>query len=54
MKEKKEGLGEEVGHGDNFPGLAKMCLILEKIEMVTREKLNSNSFEFNSNGLNKD
>ena len=30
MKEKKEGLGEEVGHGDNFPGLAKICSFQEK------------------------
>ena len=30
MKEKKEGLGEEVGHGDNFSGLAKMSLFREK------------------------
>ena len=29
-KEKKEGLGEEVGHGDNFSGLAKMSLFREK------------------------
>ena len=29
-KEKKEGLGEEVGHGDNFSGLAKMSLTQEK------------------------
>ena len=28
-KEKKEGLGEEVGHADNFPGLTKMCLFRE-------------------------
>ena len=28
-KEKKERLGEEVGHADNFPGLTKMCLFRE-------------------------
>ena len=29
-KEKKERLGEEVGHTDNFPGLTKMSLIQAK------------------------
>ena len=29
-KEKKEGLGEEVGHADSFPELTKMSLIQEK------------------------
>ena len=29
-KEKKEGLGEEVGHADSFPELTKMCLFREK------------------------
>ena len=29
-KEKKERLGEEVGHTDNFPGLTKMSLFQEK------------------------
>ena len=29
-KEKKEKVGMETGHGDNFTGLAKMILIQEK------------------------
>ena len=28
-KKKKGGVGEEVGHTDNFPGLTKMCLFRE-------------------------
>ena len=28
-KEKKGGVGEEIGHSDNFPGLTKMCLFQE-------------------------
>ena len=28
-KKKKGGVGEEVGHADNFPGLTKMCLFQE-------------------------
>ena len=29
-KKKGGGVGEEVGHADNFPGLTKMSLIQEK------------------------
>ena len=29
-KKKEGGVGEEVGHGDYFPELAKMCLFREK------------------------
>ena len=29
-KKKEGGVGEEVGHADNFPELTRMCLFLEK------------------------
>ena len=30
LKEKKEKVGVESGHGDNFHGLVKMCTVHEK------------------------
>ena len=45
--------GQEFGHGDNFPGLAKMRLFQEKMVWARLQELNSKSFEFNSNCLNK-
>ena len=41
---------KEFGQGDNFPG---MSLIPEKMEWARLQGLNSKSFEFNSNGLNR-
>ena len=52
-KEKKEGLGEEVGHGDNFSGLAKNEFVPRKNRKAMIERLNSNSFDLNSNDLNR-
>ena len=36
---------------DNFPGLIKISMTTEKIEVARLQELNSNSFEYNSNGF---
>ena len=49
----KRGLRKEFGHGVNLLGLTKMCTVHEKTGVARLQELNSKSFEFNSNGLNK-
>lgn len=36
---------------DNFPGLIKISMTTEKIEVARLQELNSNSFEYNLNGF---
>ena len=49
----KRGLGKENAQGDNFLGLTKNMLVPRKIERGMIERLNSNSFDLNSNDLNR-
>ena len=52
-RKRKRGLGTGVAQGDNFPGLTKMSLIQEKEKWPRLQDVNSNSFELNSNDLNR-